>query len=533
MIDISYKSDDPGVCYETLRAIGIAFLARYKTLKGDESRSALNYFQKQLDNAYGKLQESENNLKLFISENKILNYYEQGKSLDLYKKEIEQQEQNAQQIVAGADASLNKLEKKLASGREHYGTVDSLYKLRETVSQLRMLLNSYLIEKELHAKEISDLRKQIADINDRISGKVSQMHNSDFSIDGISSTILLQEWLNLYIEREKQLNAIETILSSKKYVDRRIDTFAPLGAELNKREREVKVNEGQYLSILHGLNLANLQMQSLEMSNAQEIIDEPYYPNSPKSSTRILLVMVSYLLGHIILLGILLAGILLDMSLREAENATAITGLRTVASFPEMKRKKSTTGLTALSDLVATQLSSELLVARNNASNPAPFKVCIYQTLSTDGGELLATVIQEKLTELKVNAKSWIPDSDLTGPGIISYQVNSEFAVFADWGRLNASGDGVTNEVVICVLPFLKENALPAHLIQRADLVLLSISAKRQWKPFDRQSLDMIKTSADKPVWLVLNHVDPDNLKDYFGYIPVKSWIGRDRKLYI
>jgi uncharacterized protein involved in exopolysaccharide biosynthesis len=533
MIEITYKSDDPGICFESLKAISSAFLARYKSLKGDENRSALNYFQKQLDDAHIKLQESENNLKQFITENKILNYYEQGKSLDIYKKEIEQQQQSAQEIAAGADASLRKLEQKMTAGSQRSTTIDSLTALRNQASKLRLQLSSLLLDADNNSSQITQLRQHITDLNDQISSKVGQLHNNDFSIDGISYSRMLEEWLNLYIEREKQLNAIETILTSKKYVDRRIDLFAPLGAELNKREREVKVNEGQYLSILHGLNLANLQMQNLEMSNSQEIIDDPIFPSDSKDSKRIILVVVAYLLGHLILLGILLARMLLDSNLRDSENASAITGLKTIASFPDHgKKNKRNSSMDSLYDIVLTQLASELLVIKNSGVQDGQLKICIYQSLKTDKAETVAELLADKFTSMKIPNSIWLPASESS----ISegrYPQQADFAVRADWNMFGVTGNAVVPDINVCVLPTLKSSILPTHLIAGADLVLMSISSKRQWKAFDKQVLEMIQPISKGPVWMVLNEVDTDFLKDYFGSIPIKSFIGRNRKKYL
>ena len=528
MIDISYTSDDAGICFETLKAITTSYMQRYKMLKGNENKNAIVYFQRQLDMAYARLQESEASLKQFITLNKILNYYEQGKSLDIYKKEIEQEEQNARRIASGADASLRKLESKMAVLSQRSFTVDSLATARDQVTNLRMKLNSLLLDKTKNAAEITDLRNQITLLNQDISTKVGNIHNNDFSIGGVSSTRILDEWLSLYIERERQLNGIENIMTSKSYVENKIDNFAPLGAELNKREREVKVNEGQYLSILHGLNLANLQMQNLEMSNNQSVIDEPYFPNTPKSNKRFLLVFAAFLLGYIILLGYFIARILLDMSLRNADNAFQVTGLKVIASYPNIN--KSSPSIDSLISMVSTQLASELMVARNAPTQSSTLKVAVYQTLSTDGADYLASTLLSKLKEMEVASVALAPEGT-TEATLEPYKVYPAFAVNASWHNISQS---VRNQAIsICVMSYLKANPIAAQLVKESDIVLLSINSQRSWTSFDQHALEMIRETTQAPVYLVLNKVDTDNLKDYFGHIPVKSIFGRNRRKYL
>lgn len=525
MIDISYNSDDAGICFGTLNAITVAFMNRYKMLKGNENKNAIIYFQRQLDMAYARLQESENSLKQFIAENKILNYYEQGKSLDIYKKEVEQEEQNAQRIASGADASLRKLESKLAVLSQRSITVDSLATMRDQVTNLRMSLNSLMLDKVKNSTEITETRNKITQLNEIISSKISSIHNNDFSIGGVSSTRILDEWLTLYIERERQLNGVENIMASKSYVEGRIEAFAPLGAELNKREREVKVNEGQYLSILHGLNLANLQMQNLEMANNQSIIDEPFFPNTPKSGSRMILVIAAFLLGNIMLVGYFLAKILLDTSLRNSDNARVITGLRTIASYPYFR--KVNTSITKLIDMVSTQLASELLVAKNSLTHSKTLKVAIYQTYATDGADFLASTLLQKLKEMEVHSTAFAPVGTKEN-GIDVYELTPSISSNCNWNEFIKTSPAIS----ICVIPFLKANAIAAKIVNEADVILLSINSKRNWTSFDTHSLEMIKETTHAPIYLVLNKVDTDNLKDYFGQIPVKSLIGRNRRKY-
>ena len=80
-IVLTYKSDDPGVCLNSLKFITEVFIEKYKSLKGSETVNVLKWFEARLKDAAAELNNSENKLKDFGIRNKIINYYEQAKAV--------------------------------------------------------------------------------------------------------------------------------------------------------------------------------------------------------------------------------------------------------------------------------------------------------------------------------------------------------------------------------------------------------------------------------------------------------------------
>src|SRR5690554_2462536 len=107
MMEVSLKSDDPGVCYYSLKYIIESFMDKYGQLKEQENINSINYFEEQLKLSHSRLAASELNLKEFISANQILNYYEQGKYLDVAQLEQDQDEERAQRLASGTRANLD------------------------------------------------------------------------------------------------------------------------------------------------------------------------------------------------------------------------------------------------------------------------------------------------------------------------------------------------------------------------------------------------------------------------------------------
>jgi hypothetical protein len=97
MLELGYKTDDAGVCLNTLKFLIDAFSNRYKNIKGSETINVVKYFEDQLKEAFTTLQKSENRLRDFGVNNRIINYNEQSKfvaeskedlSTDYYKEKM-------------------------------------------------------------------------------------------------------------------------------------------------------------------------------------------------------------------------------------------------------------------------------------------------------------------------------------------------------------------------------------------------------------------------------------------------------------
>lgn len=531
MIDISYESDDAAICMLTLRYLAEAYFKRYKEMKRAQNLSAVEYFEAQLREAYAKLRISEDQLKAFISENKILNYYEQGKTLANYEKEEEQEEQDVRQRAKGADKALTAIEEQLFGNMNRKGTVDSLAYLRQNITLTRQKLNAMLLNKMEYAAEIEKARRDIQKDYDAISRQVSSLYNQDYSIQGIPVSNVLTEWLNLFTDREKQLSYLELVAASKNMVSKRVEEFAPLGAELKRLERGVDVNESQYLSILHGLNMANLQRQSVEQASVQELVDEPYLPRDARKSKRLLLVIAAGFAGTVIVLGTIIARVILDNSLLNAENAAAITGLRVIASFPEIAHSKKAVRLEETSKMAGNQLMNEVLVAYSKKEiTNKPYRVAIYETMKSDKAPLLTKQLSHHLNQLPYDTIDYFPDENLDGKGL-PYEGNAPSLATKKWEDFKVRSQ-TEDQFILLTFPPLNHALFPTHLIKEADLILVSVSAKRQWKQVDKQVLEMMQTCrGSKPV-MVLQDVDTDQLKDYFGFVPSKSWLGRNRNKY-
>ncbi|HNX87410.1 MAG TPA: LysM peptidoglycan-binding domain-containing protein, partial [Bacteroidales bacterium] len=88
LIQLSYRSADPGVSQQTLVFLTKIFIRNYKILRQNQTDAVIAYFKRQLEDASRRLQKAENDLLVFNERNNIINYYEQTKVISITKEEL-------------------------------------------------------------------------------------------------------------------------------------------------------------------------------------------------------------------------------------------------------------------------------------------------------------------------------------------------------------------------------------------------------------------------------------------------------------
>ena len=193
-IVLTYKSDDPGVCLNSLKFITEVFIEKYKSLKGSETVNVLKWFEARLKDAAAELNNSENKLKDFGIRNKIINYYEQAKAVAIenetnetdYYKELMAYEAHkravarledqleSREILLRNNAELNRLRKELGIAHEEY-------------ERAKIYTNS--------PEKVAKLATKVDAIKQEIRLWVLQYYSLNNTIESVPMNIVLEGWL--------------------------------------------------------------------------------------------------------------------------------------------------------------------------------------------------------------------------------------------------------------------------------------------------------------------------------------------------
>jgi uncharacterized protein involved in exopolysaccharide biosynthesis len=531
-IVLTYKSDDPGVCLNSLKFITEVFIDKYKSLKGSETVNVLKWFEARLKDAAAELNNSENKLKDFGIRNKIINYYEQAKAVAIenetnetdYYKELMAYEAHkravarledqleSREILLRNNAELNRLRKEMGIAHEEY-------------ERAKIYSNS--------PEKVAKLATKVDAIKQEIRLWVLQYYSLNNTIESVPMNIVLEGWLKEVLGMDASEARLQVYIDRRKEFDRKYNEFSPLNMQVSRLEREIGVAEKQYLEILHGYHLAKLRQQNIEMSNNLQIMDSPVFPSKPLASKRLLLVILSFVAAFFFLLIYFIAKELLDTSIKTTTRAEDLTGLKTFSALPN--RSSATNGLqlgrveNTLLDYAVSNLKIELENSQQNSNN---YLITVISSREMEGKTYAAQKLAEKLYSLDYSVLLISNDDNMEDAETddrklrtLRYDITSrlfsaktEENLLPEFSRVNRN----SFNFIIVEVPAISINAIPNQLIRNSRLSLLVLDARRSWTASDENIMKLFaKASGDQNKIMVwLNQVEPRDLENMVGAIP-------------
>ncbi|MCD4773528.1 MAG: LysM peptidoglycan-binding domain-containing protein [Bacteroidales bacterium] len=538
-IRVSFQSDEPGICQQTLKILATVFIKNYKLLRINQTDAVVNYFQEQVDSANNKLQKAEDRLLKFNQKNNIINYYEQSKAVAGQKEDLDLFYQNEQIRIASSLAAIREIETKLASSDSIYLSSDEISKKRKKLANIQeqILINQMTTDFDPYTDGIiKQLKLQAQGLKDQIKLYVDKLYLYSHSPQGIPIKIILNEWFNNAISYEEAKASLSVLRRRKQDFLRVYQIMAPLGAMLKRIEREIKVAEQSYLELLHSLNLAKMKQQNLQMSSNIRIIDDPYFPISANASKSKFLIAVAGLIGFVIVAFIILVLEYFDTTIKSTERVKNLTKLKLASAFPIFEPNSQSNNYNIISNRLIEILiqNIKLRIAHESIySSEKPYLILIFSTRDQVGKTTIATKLINKLHSLGENSlylnytKDAETQVDSGNEDTINYKIDNNFVSISHIKELLESkylrSENSKYDYIILEIPSIIYNSYPLDLMNTIDISLLVVKAKDQWQKADISALDtMQKISKDKPL-VLLNQAEIYALEDIINKISIKK----------
>lgn len=527
-LDMTFKANDQGVCLNTLKLLVEIFQRRYKGVKGSESFNVVKYFEEQLKIAQKDLRTAEDALKNFGVDNRIINYPMQSQFLAESKEDMTTDYYKEVMVFGGAKAAVEKLEQRM----EERGSVvnnnkDIAIKRNELSELYKKLYNA----KSYNAppEEIADIQYEIDEANEALKQLAKEFMKRNFSVESVPQNNLITEWLQRVLEYEESSARLTVFEKRLEDYNGIYDEFAPLGSEINRLNRGVDVAEKEYLSVLHGLNLAKLKEQNLKVANSLTIMDEPYLPLIPLASKRMILVIASFIGGFVLLLAFFVGQEMLDFALRSPEKAVKSSGLPLAGALP-VYRPRTNIKKAELEHLLMEQLVTSITIAEREVEKITTYyQINIFSSRQGEGKTYLCQLLANRYATIGGKVLYLYPENSQLGkvavaPNVVMvpYKVPGSFVETPGIQALLA-GSGYSSfefSHVFLELPFLSHNTVPYDLAAQAHLSLLVINAEKNWGSAPERLIGLYQKSIKNKLMLVLNRVEPEMLEGIYGEIP-------------
>ena len=511
LMRLTYRWRDSGIAQKTLSLILEVLFDKMKDMNLAMSRDVVAYFEEELEKASKDLSVAEDQMKIFRAENEILNFYEQTEALSVMKENMEDELQKENANFNATKATLVKLERQLQVNKELLRYGRQLLILKDKIAAIQRQIAIV----EVGGKNqtlLNRLRKEEAALNMQLKTDLLNRTAFERTTDGVDIEKLLESWVDATLALDASEARLEVFEERKAYFDREYRRMTPLGTQLTKIERKIRVREEYFLEVLHGLNQAVLHKQTLSMSSDGLRVSVPAtYPSKPLPSKRLFLVIIGFFIG--IALPYLVAFLydLLDQSIKTKNRAEFFTNKKVIAGFPSKSYRLSNMDVD-MSQLYRKSMNQlmQRILDRREKSKSVTINILHFSIHSR----------KETFIDFLKNALDFEE---------ISYRID-DFSLISEpsMGRykdyINAK-EGTSKErvdVEIVVHPNILEFNYNKSRIQKSAINLYVLNSKSVWRVADTYKLSELNALELKDDHIVLMNVKDYDIENIVGEIPKK-----------
>jgi len=539
LIKLTYDSNDPAVCMQTLKILTDVFKAQYQAITTTQTGLVADYFRQRVTAVKKQLDSLEQKLLEFRMKNRIINYDEQTKFISEQKETLDKDWYEEAGKFSAAKTALALIEENLGEKGKSILQNNTVLQKRQQVYELALQISMEEIKEEINIESLTQLKGELERLKLDLNNELMKSFELNRTVQGLNIQNVLQKWLEKAIEVEESQARYNTLTGRKNAFLKKYDEFAPLGSQLKKIEREINLAQQDYMNHLNNLNQSIMKQKNVEQSNIQ-IIDNPVYPIKPNASKRMLLVFAAFMAGLVISAFWIILLEFLDTSIKFPNRFEELSGLKLIGAFPRIPvnpdgRINYPLISSRAIDQIVQRIRLEDLRQKNRGEQP--FILFFISTREREGKTYLATRVVEKLRAsgskvlfvkpLEKNSsealrKQFTSFDQSLQAWDYEYAVPDNFMSIRNINELLRNYTFLTKgyNFLVIELPALLVQEYPATMAQSGHLSILVGRATRTWNKADEEAVKLFQSSIDHPVLALLNGCLVDHLESIIGEIP-------------
>ncbi|MBQ8246506.1 MAG: hypothetical protein IJZ42_05195 [Lachnospiraceae bacterium] len=512
LIEIGYSANDPGIAYNTLEILNEEFVKQYRELRYGETNNVIEFFRQELARLHVELTEAEDSLIQYNIDHRIINYGEQTEQLTIMDAQYQMMDNDllvnsstSRALIDFYEYKLGDIAKAMRTNNEFMDNLNNISKLNTQISTMEITPDAS------NNTDLNQKKEQLKQAEQNINDLALQLSEEVASTNNVKYEDLVNQWLEQVVLREKTLAQIQARDIMREKLDRDFLYFSPIGAVINRKERNIEFVEGNYMSILGALNQAILRQKNLEMTAATlKVMNPPLFPLTSSPTAR-RMILLATLLGTLLLtIGYHLIVELLDRTLRDKMRTERITGSKVIGAFPHESKLRYRRYNKAIDEMAIKQLSTSILPYFDGKEQRI---LNLLSTEEMDGKSHIGIALEEYWNSLGLNVRRITHDEDFLSEDSTYVQANTIMDICPDLS---------SDEIAIVEYPVLKNNPISPSLLNEASLNLMIVRANRTWKDTDqlmfKRLLDIKDTNI--PLEFCLTQASRSAVQDFTGQLP-------------
>lgn len=512
LIEVGYSANDPGIAYNTLEILNEEFVKQYRDLRYGETNNVIEFFRQELARLHVELTDAEDSLIQYNIDHRIINYGEQTEQLTVMDAQYQMMDNDllvnsstSRALIDFYEYKLGDLAKAMRTNNEFMDNLNSISKLNTQISTMEITPDG------TDNSDLSQKKEQLKQAEQSINDLALQLSEEVASTNNVKYEDLVEQWLEQVVLREKTLAQIQARDIMREKLDRDFLYFSPIGAVINRKERNINFVEGNYMECLRALNAAILRQKNLEMTAATlKVMNPPLFPLTSSPTAR-RMILLATLLGTLLLtIGYHLIVELLDRTLRDKMRTERITGAKVLGAFPRESKLRYRRYNKAIDEMAIKHLSTSILPYFDGKEQRI---LNLLSTEEMDGKSHIGIALEEYWNSLGLNVRRITHDEDFLSEDSQYVQANSVIDICPDLS---------SDEIAIVEYPILKNNPLNPSLLNEASLNLMVVRSNRTWKDTDqllyKRLLDVKEENV--PLEFYLTQAERDAVQDFTGQLP-------------
>lgn len=516
LIEISFNSADPGITMNTVKLITEELIQSYDGIRYKSANDVVEYYEKELTVLRSKLDKMENSLTDYNIENKVINYSEQTKAIaiaytsyeDRYEAALREYESSLR-LIAQLEGQMDTRSKLFLTNTEFIKALDQVSTINGKITEIETFSPTNVLDNNT---ELQGYKKNMDETEKEIEKLSNEINEYKYSKEGVAIESMVDRWLNEKIRNTKAKAELDILDKRKKEFAEQYKTYSPIGTQINRKEREIRITEESYLEVLHGLNLAKLKQKNIQLTSATlNVITPATFPLISDGSKRGILSFGAFIGSLIFIIGCNLVIELLDRTLRDAERTQRLTNTPVLGAFTGNMQLRFRGYRKACNRISANYTCNKL---NDKLESGKTMIVNLLSIESKEGKTFIGNYMKEEWEEQGITVEYLNAGKDFDIDA--SYLLTNGFDRFLN--------DSSKPHILLIEYPAIIKGNLPSSLISQASYNIIITNACRVWKNSDEVFLNNLKErSGSVPLYIYLNNATREAVEDFTGLLPPYS----------
>lgn len=518
ILDISYTSADPGLTQKTVKYLIDELIEAYEIIRFKATNDVIAYFEEMVRKTKAALNAEEDDLMHYNVQQGIINYGEETEALAGTRYAVDDRVEEAQRTYQSAVALREMLDERMDIRAQMIRNNTNLLKELDQVTKL----NQRILENEIFATDgdntnnvqLANDKLKLKQVEANISNISDNLNEFSFTKEGVGIEEMIDEWLNALVNEAKASAELKVLKDRQQDIRDQYAHMAPIGTQVNRKQRAIGIAEDVYRTQIQGLASANLRLKNIEMSTSNlQPLSDPAFPLNDNGRKRSLYVIIAFLGSLVFITCFFLLIEVLDRTLRDKYRSQRLSGLPVIAAFNGISNLKYRGFLRACNRAAAAYSCRRL----NKYFKPKgePTIINLLSVHSGEGKSFLAEFFMKYWCAEGLNVKylNYETDFDVVNHNYIQASKLSDF-----W---QPDATEAPADLILVEYPSFNNCSVPLPVMQEADVNLLVANACRLWRDSDTATINPLKEALEgKPFMMYLNNADREVVESFTGELP-------------